>query len=96
MPRSAGLPWSQVRQCSLVGLGTLFADKMPRMPLNVRRKMTRTADATLGRTAGRLASRTGAAVVSYSYYGFDAFRESTAAGNAVSTSSPSGELCGGF
>ena len=78
--RSAGLASAQVKQCSMVGLGTLLADKMPRMPLSVRRKMMRAADATLGRTAGRLAARTGAAVVSYSYYGFDAFRASTRPG----------------
>ena len=75
MQRShAGLPSSEVRLCGLMGAATLLADKMPRVPLGVRRWLTRKADATLGRTAGRVAERTGAAVVSYSYYGFDAFR----------------------
>lgn len=76
----AGLAADQVRLCPVVGLATLLADKMPRMPLALRRWMTRAADARLGRTAGKLAARTGAAMVSYSYYGFDAFRSCGAPG----------------
>ena len=70
----------RVRLCAGVGLATLLADKMPRVPLAVRRWMTRTADARLGRVAGRLAKRTGSAMVSYSYYGYDAFRSAGRAG----------------
>ena len=35
--------------------------------------MTRVADASLGRTAGQLARKRGAGLLSYSYYGYDAF-----------------------
>ncbi len=67
------LPSDLVRLCTLSGLSTLLVDKLPRVPLSLRRRVTRSADATLGRTAGELASRTGAGLLSYSYYGYDAF-----------------------
>ncbi len=67
------LPSDRVRLCALSGLATLLLDKLPRVPLSTRRRVTRSTDATLGRTAGRLASSTGAGLLSYSYYGYDAF-----------------------
>ncbi len=67
------LPSDRVRLCAVYGLLTMLLDKLPRVPLPLRRRVTRSADANLGRTAGRLATRTGAGLISYSYYGFDAF-----------------------
>ena len=67
------LPSSLIHLCALSGLSTLLLDKLPHVPLSLRRRVTRFADATLGRTAGHLASRTGAGLLSYSYYGYDAF-----------------------
>ena len=70
-----GLPSAQVHQCVLAGLRVLFLDKLPRIPLSLRRNSSRAADAELGRTAGRLARRANAGLVTYSYYGYDAIRE---------------------
>lgn len=67
------IPGAEICLCSISGLATLLLDKVPRVPLSVRRKMTRYMDAHLGRTAGRLAARNNAGLVSYSYYGYDAF-----------------------
>ena len=71
---------SRVRLCGLTGLATLLLEKTPHAPLAWRRAMMRHADATLGRTAGRLATRRGAGLVSYSYYGYDAFSHYPGAG----------------
>ena len=67
------IPSSRVRLCALSGVATLLLDKLPRAPLSLRRHVTRATDATLGRTAGKLATRTHAGLLSYSYYGYDAF-----------------------
>ena len=67
------IPSSRVHLCALRGLATLLLDKLPRVPLSLRRRSTRSTDARLGRTAGHLASHTGAGLLSYSYYGYDAF-----------------------
>ena len=69
-----GLPSARVRVAWLTGLRTLALEKLPFVAEMTRRRAQRTADATLGRMAGRLAQKRGAALVSYSYYGFDAFR----------------------
>lgn len=66
------LPFSRIHLCAAVGLATLICDKMAKVPKSIRRRVTRYADATLGRTAGTLASHRGSNLVSYSYYGFDA------------------------
>ena len=74
--RSApGLPSAEVTQCAGAGLRGLVVDKLPGVPFSVRRRSNRAADATLGRTAGRLARETGSGLVSYSYFGYDAMRE---------------------
>ncbi len=74
--RSAtGLPFDEVKQCALVGLRGLLLEKLPRVPFSMRRKSNRAADASLGRAAGRMARDTGAGLVSYSYFGYDAMRE---------------------
>ncbi len=73
--RSAtGLPATKVRMAVLTGLRTLAFEKLPLVNEATRRRTQREADATLGRLAGQLAERRGDALVSYSYYGFDAFR----------------------
>jgi glycosyltransferase involved in cell wall biosynthesis len=73
--RSApGLKSSRIVLRVGAGLGGLLLDKARFLPYGFRRWLTRRADASLGNTAGRLARRAGAYVVSYSYYGFDSFR----------------------
>ena len=47
--------------------------KVESIPFAWRRGAVRWADACLGRAAARLASQTGSALVSYSYYGYSAF-----------------------
>ncbi len=79
--RSApGLPWRQVRTCVLAGLKTLALDRLPQLSFDTRRQAIRSADATQGRTAGLLASRTHAALLAYSYFAYDAFRAYTGPG----------------
>jgi glycosyltransferase involved in cell wall biosynthesis len=68
------LPGTEVRMCASSGLLTLILDKLPKVPSAMRRKVTRNADATLGRTAGKYADRRNAGLISYSYYGYDAFQ----------------------
>lgn len=65
---------SKVRLCAFTGLATLLLDKVPGVPFAWRRGFTRYADAHLGQQAGALARRRGAGLLSYSYYGYDAFR----------------------
>ena len=65
---------SRVRLCALTGLTTLLLDKIPGVPFAWRRSFTRYSDANLGRTAGALARRRRSGLLSYSYYGYDAFR----------------------
>jgi glycosyltransferase involved in cell wall biosynthesis len=67
------LPSSQIRLCAGSGLATLILDKLPRVSRAMRRKVSRRTDATLGRAAGRYAARKNAGLISYSYYGYDAF-----------------------
>lgn len=67
------LPSAQIRLCALTGLLTLILDKLPCVSGSLRRRATRYADATLGRTAGRYATERSAGLLSYSYYGYDAF-----------------------
>lgn len=70
----ARLPSARVRLCAASGLGTMLLDKLPGVPLGARRRMTRFADRTLGRTAGRAARARSSALLSYSYYAADAFQ----------------------
>ncbi len=64
-----------VRQLALRGLATLLADKQRHLPFRWRQQLMRRTDAALGREAGRLARRSGATLLSYSYYGYHAFSE---------------------
>lgn len=73
--RSApGLPSASVRNCVFAGLKTLLLDRVPRVSFDLRRRAIRSADATQGRTAGRLARRKETGLLAYSYFAFDAFR----------------------
>jgi glycosyltransferase involved in cell wall biosynthesis len=79
--RSApGLPKSQVKTCLSAGIGGFLLDKARFVPFNTRRWLTRNADARLGRLAGYIAARSGAELLSYSYYAFDAFQAAGRAG----------------
>jgi glycosyltransferase involved in cell wall biosynthesis len=69
-----GLPAGSVSTCVTAGLGGLMMDRLRQLPFGVRRRWARAADAKLGAEAGRLARRTGAGLVSYSYFGYDAFK----------------------
>ncbi len=72
--RSApALPSAEVHNCVLAGLKTLLLDRMPRVSFDLRRRAIRSADATQGRTAGRLATRKRAGLLAYSYFAHDAF-----------------------
>jgi Glycosyl transferases group 1 len=69
----ARLPWRQIKLCAVTGIKTLLLDKLPRVSSKVRQEAMRSADSELGTTAGTLARKAGAGLVSYSYYGYDAF-----------------------
>ena len=68
------LPSRLVRNCVFAGLKTLLLDRVRNLSFDVRRHAIRSADATLGRTAGRLAARRHSALLAYSYFAYDAFR----------------------
>ncbi len=72
---AASIPAAKVQMALLTGLRTLIFEKLSLIPETTRRRAQRKGDATLGRLAGQLAQQRGAALVSYSYYGFDAFRQ---------------------
>ena len=71
-----GIPPSRVRLLALIGLVTLVVDKLSSLgilPQSFRRSTMRSADAALGRSAGKLARDNKTALLSYSYYAHDAF-----------------------
>ena len=70
----SGLPANRVRQTALSGLIAHLADLLSFLPFPLRRTIRRLSDAQLGHVAGRLARRSRSALVSYSYYGYQAFR----------------------
>lgn len=74
------VPSAQVRNCIFAGLKTLLLDRVRSISFDVRRRAIRSADATLGRTAGRLATRQNAALLAYSYFAYDAFRNCSSPG----------------
>ena len=71
---SPGLPSAHVHNCFVAGFKTLLLDRIRGLSFDLRRRAVRSADATLGRTAGRLAARSGAGLLAYSYFAYDAFR----------------------
>ena len=74
------VPASLVKQTLVAGLTSYLLEKVKTAPFSWRRRAIRWTDATLGRTAGRLAARTGSLLLSYSYYGYDAFQSYGQAG----------------
>ena len=68
-----GLPSSLVRLCYPSGPLSFLLDKMPGVSFSRRQEAQRWTDATLGTSAGHLAERANAKLLSYSYYGHHAF-----------------------
>ena len=64
----------RVRQLLVRSLRLHVTQRLPGLSPATRRGEMRAADAALGHAAGTLARRHGSALVSYSYYGYDAFR----------------------
>jgi glycosyltransferase involved in cell wall biosynthesis len=63
-----------VHQTPVSGLTSFLLEKIEAVPFGLRRSAVRATDAHLGRTAGRLAAGAGSLLLSYSYYGYHAFR----------------------
>ena len=67
------LPSASVESRWMSGLGSLMAHKARYLPFAWQRGAIRWCDRDLGREAGRIAARKGAALLSYSYYAHSAF-----------------------
>jgi glycosyltransferase involved in cell wall biosynthesis len=67
------VPSKSVRCCWESGLYSTALSKSTRVPFSRLRDAVRRCDRTLGRRAGEIATRRGAALLSYSYYGHSAF-----------------------
>ncbi len=67
------LPGDYVRMVRTAALGGLI-DRLSFLPFSMRRWIARSSDAALGRAAGNLAKKAGTGLVSYSYFGYDAFK----------------------
>ncbi len=75
LQRSArGVPFGRVKLNAVRGLLSFLVERIRRIPATLRRRAHRSADAALGRAAGRRAARAGEGLVTYSYYGYDAMR----------------------
>ena len=70
---AAGVPADAVTSCRLSGVSSLMASKAPWLPDRWEREAVRWCDRSLGRRAGRIATRKNAALLSYSYYAHSAF-----------------------
>lgn len=70
------LPSSRVRTFFWRGLWTLLLQKWRGAPSGFTQRTARRLDSVLGRKAGRIATSAACDLVSYSYYGYDAFKES--------------------
>jgi glycosyltransferase involved in cell wall biosynthesis len=70
---AAGLPSSKVRLSIPYGPASFALDKLPRVPFVWRQRAQRSTDAALGRKAAQISKRSGARLLSYSYYAYDAF-----------------------
>lgn len=80
---AAGVPADAVTSCRLTGLSSLMAGKAPWLPFPWQRAAVRWCDSSLGRRAGRIATRKGAALLSYSYYAHAAFSHYTGCGPRI-------------
>ena len=67
------VPSRLVQQTLLSGIASQLLDMLPYIPFAWRKQATRWTDAVLGRAAGERALNTHSSLVSYSYYGFQAF-----------------------
>jgi glycosyltransferase involved in cell wall biosynthesis len=67
------LPSKLVTQTLVSGTISHLLDKLPGSPFSWRRRATRWTDSEMGRTAGATALATHSSLLSYSYYGFQAF-----------------------
>ena len=75
LQRSApGIPFKRIRLNAFRGFLSLLVERVRRIPGRLRRQAHRSADAALGRAAGRRAAANHQGLVSYSYYGYDAMR----------------------
>ncbi len=68
------IPFRRIKLNVARGLLSLLVERVRRIPAKLRRWAHRSADAALGRAAGRRAARAHEGLVSYSYYGYDAMR----------------------
>lgn len=68
------IPSSRVRCAIPSGPFSFALDKMSKIPFETRRKAQRWNDASLGELAGRHAFKSGSNLLSYSYYGYHAFK----------------------
>ncbi|MEI9973828.1 MAG: glycosyltransferase family 4 protein [Ignavibacteriota bacterium] len=69
------LPGHKTRSCIASGLCSIAATRLKSTPFAWQRAALRWSDDALGRCAGKLARKTGAALLAYSYYGYSAFSE---------------------
>jgi glycosyltransferase involved in cell wall biosynthesis len=70
---SPRVPSRLVEQTLFSGLISHFLDKLPSSPFSLRKRATRWTDGVMGRAAGARALATKSSLLSYSYYGFQAF-----------------------
>lgn len=68
------VPSHLVELCTGSGVSSLALSKMASVPFGVQKKAIRWNDNVLGRRAGRIAAANKTALLSYSYYGYAAFR----------------------
>jgi glycosyltransferase involved in cell wall biosynthesis len=68
-----GLPSRKVESLWSSGVSSMAISKSGWLPFEKKRDAVRWCDRTLGKRAGEIANRTGAALLSYSYYGHSAF-----------------------
>ena len=64
-----------VRSCWASGISSLLASKVRWLPFDLERSAARWCDQVLGDRAGQLATETGSALLSYSYYGYNSFSQ---------------------
>ena len=67
-------PFNRFRNHYGAALRSILLDRAPRLPFRFRQSAIRSSDRALGIAAGKRARATGSGLISYSYYGFDAFR----------------------
>ena len=80
---AAGVPADAVKSCWLSGMSSLMANKAPWLPFQWEREAVRWCDRSLGRRAGRIATRKNAALLSYSYYAHSAFSQYEGSGPRI-------------